>query len=92
MNNFVINSRLSPLKESLDKLKKWAYKEHQWEQIIFRFYICQKCLEAKKCDSCNCNPLDKLVEPISCNKKMFPNMMSKSVWEDFKKTKNINIL
>lgn len=91
MSSFVIRTNKSPLKEHLAKIKSWAYKDYQYEQIAFRFFVCQNCLEQKKCNKCSCNPLDKLVEVVSCNPSLFPNMMSKKNWEDFKKTNNIEI-
>lgn len=92
MNNFVINSKTGLIADSLKNIDQTVYKKHQLEQIIFRMYVCENCLLNKKCKGCNCNVYDKLVEPISCNKRMFPNMMPEHQWEAYKNSNNIHIL
>ena len=92
MNKFVIDSNNVEIKEIADKLKIADYKKHNQEQIIFRINCCKNCFKAKKCNNCNCNPLDKVLEPASCNKKVFPNILSQDKWEVFKKEHNIEIL
>ena len=92
MNNFVINSKKGFIADSLKNIDVDLYKKHQLEQIIFRMYICESCLLNKKCKNCRCNVYDKLIEPISCNPRMFPNMVKEKQWEAYKKTNNIHIL
>lgn len=92
MNKFVINRNDSDIKKVTEKLNLKGYLEHNVEQIIFRIYCCKKCFSNKKCNSCNCNPLDKVLEPISCNKKTFPNILNKEKWELFKNEHNIEII
>lgn len=75
----------------LDKINIHLYQEHIIEQIILRIYVCKNCLFEKKCKFCNCNPLDKIIEPKSCN-KVAPDFMSKEKWIIFKSTHNIEII
>lgn len=92
MNNFTINKAKGFITEALKHIDQALYKKHQLEQIIFRMYICESCLENKKCKGCHCNVYDKLIEPVSCNPKVFPNMMNQNEWDAYKKTNNIQIL
>lgn len=92
MNNFVINSKKGFIANALIHIDKNLYKQYQFEQIIFRMYICESCIENQKCKECRCNVYDKLIEPISCNPKVFPNMMKEKEWETYKKSNNIKIL
>ena len=92
MNKFVIDRNKADIKKVIDKLKLEHYQEHNAEQIIFRVFCCKNCFINKKCNSCKCNPLDKIIEPGSCNKKAFPNILNKEKWETFKKEHNIEIL
>lgn len=67
-------------------------KNLQIEQIAFRMYLCEKCLENGKCSQCQCNAIDMITEPFSCNsEKIFPNFMNNEKWEAFKKQNNIII-
>ncbi len=91
MNKFVISKDDPEIQEVLSKINTRGFLPHNVEQIIFRINNCIKCLQAKKCKNCNCNPLDKIVEPITCN-KVSPNIMSKEKWEKFKTEHNIEIL
>ena len=91
MNKFVIKRDTPDIKEVTDKLNIKGFAEHNVEQIIFRIHCCKNCFKAKTCSNCKCNPLDKIVEPISCN-KVFPNIMSKEKWDNFKKENNIEIV
>lgn len=69
-----------------------SFSDNQIEQIVFRVYLCNKCLVNKKCNTCKCNPLDVLSEPYSCNhEKVFPHFMSKEKWDIFKKENKIII-
>ncbi len=92
MNKFVIDSNNSDIKEVTDKMKLDSYNSHNREQIVFRIFCCRKCFSNKKCSNCNCNPLDKVLEPVSCNKKMYPNILNKEKWDKFKKEHNIEII
>lgn len=61
-------------------------KNLQIEQIAYRMYLCESCLKNGKCSGCDCNPIDLLTEPYSCNDgKIFPNFMNQNSWNDFKK-------
>lgn len=91
MNKFVINSNDPDIKRVTDKIKLEGFREHNVEQILFRIKMCKTCFDNKRCSKCKCNPLDKIVEPISCNKQMFPNILNKEKWEDFKKEHKIEI-
>ena len=75
----------------LEKLNLNVYRDYQIEQVILRIYVCKNCLLEKKCKFCSCNPLDKIIEPISCN-KVSPDFMTKEKWEIYKTTHNIEIL
>ena len=76
----------------LNENQNRVFSENQIEQIIFRVYLCNKCLVNKKCNFCKCNPLDVLPEPYSCNqKKVFPDLMSKENWINFKNENKIII-
>lgn len=92
MNKFVINSAVGFIADSLKHIDGSLYKKHQLEQIVFRMYICEDCLKILKCKNCRCNVYDKLIEPISCNPKLFPNMFQEHDWENYKLTNNIHIL
>ena len=92
MNKFVINKNSPEIKKISDKLKLEGYKEHNIEQILFRINSCLNCFEEKKCNNCLCNPLDKIIEPKSCNPKFFPNILNNEKWIEFKKEHNIEIL
>ncbi len=92
MNKFVINSKTVFFVDALKHINETLYKKHQLEQILFRMYICQSCVENKKCKGCGCNVYDKLTEPISCNPKIFPDMMKESQWEAYKQTNKIQVL
>lgn len=91
MNKFVIKRDAPDIKEVTDKLNLNGFAEHNVEQIIFRINACKNCFKAKKCRNCKCNPLDKVVEPISCN-KVYPNIMNKEKWDNFKLENNIEII
>lgn len=92
MNKFVIDSNSSEIKEVTKKINFNGFQKHNREQILFRIHCCLNCFKNKKCNNCNCNPLDKVTEPISCNKSVFPNILSLDKWENFKKEHNIEIL
>lgn len=92
MNKFVIDRNQPDIKKVTEKLNLIGFKEHNVEQIIFRIYCCKKCFLNKKCNACSCNPLDKVLEPISCNKKAFPNILNEEKWKSFKQEHNIEIL
>lgn len=92
MNKFVIDSNDADIKIVTDKIKLDNYKAHNKEQIVFRVFCCKSCFQNKKCNNCNCNPIDKVVEPTSCNSKMYPNILNEEKWEKFKKEHNIQII
>ena len=92
MNKFVIDSNHSDIKNVTAKMILEGYMPHNIEQIIFRIFVCQNCFKNLKCNNCKCSPYDKVLEPISCNKKSFPNILNKEKWELFKNEHNISIL
>ena len=68
------------------------WKKFQIEQIAYRMYLCKNCLENRKCSMCECNPIDMIIEPFSCNKQqIFPNVMNQLNWEEFKQKHNITV-
>lgn len=79
------------ISQHLSKLNLNGYREHHIEQFIFRIHCCQNCLMEKKCKFCKCNPLDKIKEPIACNKKLYPDMMGLLAWNEYKSNHNIVI-
>lgn len=61
--------------------------EHIQEQVAMRAEICKDtCLKAGKCQYCGCKVPGKLFVKRSCNKgELFPDLMSKKEWEEYKK-------
>ena len=86
----ILNKNNTEIKIHLDKLNLSNYKEHHIEQFIFRIYCCKYCLLKKKCKFCHCNPLDKIIEPTSCNKKVYPDILNNEKWIMFKTKHNIS--
>lgn len=86
-----INRNEQVISDVLRKINISGYKQHTVEQFLFRIYCCKNCFSEKKCKFCKCNPLDKILEPISCNKKVFPDTMNSLKWEEYKKQHNLII-
>lgn len=60
------------------------------EQFLYRAYVCQSCVENKKCDSCGCKLQDSITDYKTCNQgKRFPDLMSPHDWEQFKNDHNL---
>ena len=87
-------------KESEEFLKKIflnfprkTFNNVEIEQILYRMYLCKKCIENETCVVCGCNPYDVLGETISCNHgKKFPNFFQNEIqWTIFKQEHNITI-
>ena len=76
----------------MNKIQVQFYKEHHIEQFIFRIHIHKDCLLKKKCKFCNCNPLDKIREPLSCNSSIAPSILPVEKWNEFKKEHLIKII
>lgn len=66
--------------------------KHIQEQVAYRATLCGDCLEAGKCKVCGCKVPGKFYVKQSCNNgDIFPDLMSKEEWEEFKIENNINI-
>jgi hypothetical protein len=84
---YFLEGNLKMMGDSLNMLPK-----HQREQVLYRSSICGDCLVEGKCKECGCSLPGKFYVSDSCNGgKRFPNMMAEREWEEFKKTKNIEI-
>lgn len=92
MDKFVIDRESPEIKEVLQKMNISGFRPATQEQIIFRIYCCQNCFKARKCSTCSCDPHDKVMEPFSCNPKVYPNIKSEIKWEQYKLEHNIVIL
>lgn len=74
----------------LDLNKFRNYQNFEIEQIAYRMYLCNSCIENKKCEKCGCQPLDTLGDRYSCNENKFPNILSEENWNEYKIKNNIN--
>ena len=61
--------------------------DHEKEQVAYRAMICKdECIQLGYCVYCGCKVPNKLYSTKSCNDgERFPDIMSKSDWETFKK-------
>ena len=67
------------------------YKDFEIEQIGYRMYLCNSCIENSKCEKCGCLPFDVLGDKYSCNPKKFSDFLSENEWNEFKIKNNIYI-
>jgi hypothetical protein len=67
--------------------------DHQREQVLYRTFICRnECVQFGYCKLCGCDLPGKFYVKESCNKgKLFPDLMKKAEWEEFKKSNNIEL-
>ena len=67
--------------------------EYIKEQVYYRLYICKDdCVKKGKCKHCGCPPYKKSWVKESCNHgELFPNLMDKPSWNQFKLDNNIDI-
>lgn len=78
---------------------KYFYNEiigldkHLQEQVLYRLSKCKDtCLKTNECQVCGCPPKQKVFVKESCNEgEIFPDLMNKEDWEEFKKENNITI-
>lgn len=85
-----INVDNNKLHRILELNKFRSYKDFEIEQIGYRMYLCNNCIENKACEKCGCQPLDVLGDRYSCNEEKFPNLLSLDEWKNFKNNNNIN--
>ena len=71
-----------------------TFNKLQIEQIAYRMYLCEKCIEKEACQSgCGCDPKLRLSEPISCDESKFPDFFkNENEWNIFKQKNNIEII
>jgi hypothetical protein len=81
------------LKKLFANFPQKTFNNVEIEQICYRMYLCEKCIENEKCIVCECNPHDVLGETFSCNhEKKFPNFFPREIqWIIFKQEHNIRI-
>lgn len=74
--------------DKFNLLPKWKK-----EQVLWRMDICKDdCIKAGKCKYCGCSSPGKLYVDKSCNGgDRFPDIMSESEWEEYKKVNNLII-
>lgn len=66
--------------------------KHQKEQVLWRAQICKDCVEQGYCKYCGCSVPGKLYVSKSCNDgEIFPDMMDKQDWDEYKQKNNIQI-
>lgn len=65
------------------------YPAHLKEQIAYRMLRCTDCMSEGKCMKCGCKLPGKLYVAESCNKDRFPDLMSKSEWDEYRKNNGI---
>jgi hypothetical protein len=64
--------------------------DHIKEQIAYRMLLCKDdCALTGQCVICNCDYPGRIYTTKSCNKERFPDLVSNTDWEEFKKTNNI---
>lgn len=65
--------------------------DHEKEQVMYRAQVCKdECVELGYCVYCGCDIPGKLYVKQSCNSgERFPDIMSKSDWDQFKIDNNI---
>lgn len=64
--------------------------EHLKEQVAYRTILCEECLIINECKECHCKLPEKFYVKESCNNgEIFPDLMNKSDWENFKKENDI---
>jgi hypothetical protein len=65
--------------------------DHEKEQVMYRSQVCKdECVELGYCVYCGCDIPGKLYVKQSCNNgERFPDIMSKSDWDQFKIDHNI---
>jgi hypothetical protein len=67
---------------------------HEKEQVLWRMEICKDdCMKDGYCKYCGCDVPGKLYVNDSCNGgERFPDLMTKSEWEQYKQDNNITVI
>ena len=64
--------------------------DHIKEQLSYRMLLCKDdCAIQVSCIKCGCDYPGRLHTTKSCNAERFPDLMSKPLWDEFKKENNI---
>lgn len=65
--------------------------QHIQEQIAYRRLLCKDdCAIQGECIKCGCEFKGKTSVVKSCNPERFPDLMSKTDWEEFKEKNKMN--
>ena len=68
---------------------------YMYEQIIWRriqvSILSEECMASGHCVECGCEILGKTMEDRKCESGCYPEMMSREVWNKYKKDNNIKI-
>lgn len=65
---------------------------HIQEQVTYRLNICKDtCVKNGKCQKCGCSLPGKAFDSPSCNRNLFPDMMNKDQWDQYKAENKIKI-
>lgn len=68
-----------------------AQPQHIKEQIAYRRLLCKDdCAIQGRCIKCRCDFKGKTSVVKSCNPERFPDLMSKTDWEEFKEKNKMN--
>ncbi len=63
---------------------------HIKEQIAYRLLTCKDtCVPAGRCKVCTCPLPDRAFSTNTCNKELFPDLMSEQDWTNYKLNNNI---
>lgn len=67
---------------------------HEKEQVLYRMDICKDdCVTQGYCKYCGCSVPGKMYVNQSCNGgELFPDLMTKDVWQKYKEEHNIIIV
>lgn len=69
-------------------------EDYKQEQVVWRGEQAKECLDAGACLYCGCHTPAKFYADEGCedpNRKCYPDMMSKEVWDKYKEKHNITI-
>ena len=68
-----------------------AQPQHLQEQFAYRMLKCKDdCMITKECIKCGCSVPGRLFTSESCNNgERFPDLMSRTDWEEYKKENDI---
>lgn len=69
---------------------RWLLPTYIYEQILWRISVMDlTCYEKGSCKMCGCDTTALQMANKSCDKPCYPKMMTRKVWEVFKKVMNI---